>query len=183
MRRFQKPNSAYSGCDVTRLRRAVKWVGATAAGLVIAVVVLIVVSPKMRLMAVVIVSFLFADQTPPPIAKGIVLRQWFADFGGADAELTAALERIGLGANEDTFRSSLVAQGFKPLPPPPADCLPAEQQHPVGKVHVPCYSTKNILRYEWNGNLVCLDTIAVTWRTNERREITEVKGSYSIACL
>ena len=169
---------------MTRSRRAVRWIGLTSLGLVILVAALIVTVPQMRLVALLIAGRLFADQAPPPIARGITLRQWFVDAGRTDAELTAALEHnFGLGANEEVLRSTLLAQGFKPLPPPPADCLPADQKPPLRKVYVPCYSTKNILRYEWNGNLVCLDAIAVTWRTNDKREITEVKGSYSSACL
>jgi hypothetical protein len=98
--------------------------------------------------------------------------------------LTAAIRRtVADGGKEEALRAVLGAQGFRPLPPPPADCLQAGQRPILGQAYVACYDNERILQYKWSNSFVCGETISVSWRSNDRGEAVDVKAVYFDACL
>jgi hypothetical protein len=87
------------------------------------------------------------------------------------------------GTSGDTLRSTLLDHGFKPLPTPPADCLPPGQSGPIGRIFIPCPTEdqSKILRYGWAKG-ICGESITVRWSTDDRHEIARVDASYNMVC-
>jgi hypothetical protein len=123
-------------------------------------------------------------QTPPPIAEGQITDGDWRNWEGGSGKLTAVLERtFPAGTSEHVLKSTLLGQGFKPLPPPPPNCLPPGQFGPPGKVYVPCYDATKILKYVWGRGMVCSEEVVVHWSTDSEGKITSIKGGYHGACL
>lgn len=77
--------------------------------------------------------------------------------------------------------ATLLKQGFEPFP----DCV--RDGHIVvrlGEIHAPCRTseTANVHFYRW-GNPACVQTIDVTWKSDDAGAITEVTASHHDACL
>jgi hypothetical protein len=128
-------------------------------------------------------ELLIHNAHPPPIAGDQIAGASWQNQAEVSRKLTELLQRkFPTGTSEDLLKSTLANQGFKPLPPPPGDCVPRGQSPPVGRVFTPCYDPSNILKYDW-GNGICGQTITVRWSTDDRHEITELHASYDMACL
>lgn len=168
------------------MRRWFRWVTHISLGLlgilVVLVAALFILNP---LGAVMLLHSLIGNKHPPPIAEDQLAGASWQNEAEPGAKLTTLLQRkFPIGTNEDTLRATLSSQGFKPLPPPPADCLPAGQPAPIGRVVTTCPTDdqSKILEYRWGGG-VCAETITVRWWTDDRHAITDLDAAYHAACL
>jgi hypothetical protein len=141
------------------------------------------------LLANVLLAPLFNNLAPPPIAEGQVTHEDWLHWEAASKKLTAVLEQwFPVGSGEAALRSTLLKQGFKAIPPPPASCIPPGQSPPIGVVYRTCLTPdqterlKRTLKYEWGGG-VCAEFVQVEWSADDRGEIIKVNGSYFSACL
>jgi hypothetical protein len=167
------------------MKRVVGWsLAVLGAGLAVATILFpakVLVPP---LFALYWVSTLFHNTKPPPIAEGIVLVSDPTRFAEVSARLSSVLQqKFPAGTSEAVLKSTLQRQGFKPIPPPPADCVRPGVTPPIGRVFVQCYDATNQLRYEWGDGLVCGATVAVAWTTDGKGGVASVRGSYYSACL
>src|SRR5688500_11203499 len=172
------------------MRRWFRWVTRISLGLLAILIVLIValfiLNPSGTILgAAMLHHSLFGNTHPPPIAEDQLAGASWPSQTEASAKLTTLLQRrFPIGTNEDTARSILLSQGFKPLPPPPADCLPVGQPAPIGRAiaHCPTHDQSKILEYRWGGG-VCAETSSGRWWTDDRHAITELDAAYYAACL
>jgi hypothetical protein len=137
------------------------------------------------LLTAILIQPLIAHTHPPPIAEDQLADASWRNQAEATRKLTALMQRkFPTGSSEGALKSTLQNQGFKPLPPPPVDCLPPGQPPPVGRVFTPCptYDRRKTLEYGW-GSGVCGQTITVRWSTDDRDNVTRVDASYYMACL
>jgi hypothetical protein len=156
------------------------------AALVAIVVVLSLINPEATvLLALVLVNPLISNTHPPAIAQGQITAQDWGHWHDVSRKLTGVLEReFPVGTSEAALKSTLRGQGFKPLPAPPADCLPAGEAAPVGRVvdQCPTGDRSRILRYAW-GSFPCGATITVQWTAGDNGAITHIAGWYDDGCL
>ncbi len=127
---------------------------------------------------------LFGNTSPPSMFAADIAGMWFK-WDEAGRKITTHLqEQFPAGTSEAALKSALAKQGFKPLPPPPANCVPAGQQVPVGKVQTRCPTGDPgpTLVYQWGG-FGCTSTVSVRWESDSRQNITQVNGGYYGACL
>jgi hypothetical protein len=163
-----------------------RWtVGVILGCLALPVLAFIVLRPEAAIIMVAVLVYpLFGTTHPPPMFEADLAGMW-NKWDEASRKITARLqEQFPAGMTEAVLKSTLIKQGFKPLPPPPADCVPAGQQMPVGKTYRPCPTSdpSKTLTYRWGGG-VCTSTISVRWETNSDKAITKVTGGYNAACL
>src|SRR3974390_2307982 len=108
------------------MKRVAKWSLVLVSGCLLAVLIL---GPWLALL----LWTLFHNTKPPQIAEGIIPTSGRRDYAAIGAGLNSALQRtFPVGTSEAVLVSTLQRQGFKPLPPPPADCLPPGQRPPIG---------------------------------------------------
>ena len=154
--------------------------------IIVAVAALFILSPTALLLVLAIIfNSIFANTSPPPIVENTLAGANFGNRDEVNQNLTVLLRRkFPIGTSEDHLKSTLSGQGFQPLPPPPANCIPPGQPQPVGRVFTTCPTNdrSKMLEYRWSGG-VCGSTIAVIWATDDRREITHLDSSYYVACL
>lgn len=170
------------------MKRIGKWLLIAFALLVGALAVLFIVKPDTLLLAAILLAMLL-NPGPPPIAEGQLAGSNWMHSEETGRKLTAVLERrFPNGTPESDLTSVLLRQGFRPIPPPRADCLPPGQHAPVGVVFTNCPTAeekerqKRALEYRW-GNGVCGDYVQIWWSVDDRQAITRVQGSYNEACL
>ena len=133
----------------------------------------------------ILIQPLIANSNPPAIAKDQLTGVTLEDQANAGRKMTTVLQRkFPAGTSEVTLRSALLNQGFKPLPAPPADCVPSGQQVPLGRIYTPCptYDRSKMLEYRWS-SVICGETITVRWLADDRNDITDVNATYYLACL
>jgi hypothetical protein len=137
-----------------------------------------------RLLLAMLVYPLFGNTSPPAMLKADVTGMWLK-WDEASRKLTSHLQReFPIGTAETKLKSALLKQGFKPLPPPPSDCVPAGRELPPGRVYTSC-PTRDLsmeLVYRW-GSPICTDSITVRWATDPADAITEISAGYYAACL
>jgi hypothetical protein len=150
-----------------------------------ALAVLIVINPGAAIILFAMRVFpLFGNTSPPPMFEADVAGMWMK-WDEAGRKITAHLqEQFPAGTTEAALKSALARQGFKPLPPPPADCVPPGVQMPIGKTYTPCPTRdpSKALVYRWGGG-VCTSTVSVRWETGGGETVTQVTGGYNAACL
>jgi hypothetical protein len=170
------------------VKRIGKWVLIALALIFAALAILFLVKPDTLLVAAIILTMLF-NPGPPPIAEGQITSNEWMHWEEGGRKLTAVLERrFPNGTPEFDLKSVLLKQGFHPVPPPPADCLPPGQIPPVGVIYRTCLTAdqkeklERTLEYTW-GNGVCTEFVQVWWSVDDRHDITQAQGSYYGACL
>ena len=148
----------------------------------------VVFSPTARLVMGILIAGLLYNSTPP-IAQGVITKEDWPHFEAASRKLTEVLQsKFPVGSREDILKSILLDQGFRPIVPPPSNCIPPGQQVPVGVVFHQCLTPdqeekrKRTLVYKWGGG-VCIDSISVIWSSDELGALTYVEGGYYGACL
>jgi hypothetical protein len=148
----------------------------------------VVFSPTARLVMGILIAGLL-NSGPPPIAQGVITKEDWPHFEAASRKLTEVLQsKFPVGSREDILKSILLDQGFRPIVPPPSNCIPPGQQVPVGVVFHQCLTPdqeekrKRTLVYKWGGG-VCIDSISVIWSSDELGALTYVEGGYYGACL
>jgi hypothetical protein len=158
---------------------------ASLAVIVVAVVALSILHPEALWIIAIFVNQLFVNTTPPPIAENTLVGANWGNRVEVNQKLAAVIQRnFPAGTNEDSLKSVLASQGFKPLPPPPADCIPPGQVQPVGRVFTTCPTNdrSRMLEYNWS-NFPCGSTVTVSWTSDDRNKITHLDSSYYMACL
>lgn len=152
-----------------------------------AIAALFIVNPTGALLLVaMLIHPLVANTSPPSIAESELAGANLENKADVDRNLTALLRRkFPVGTSEDSLKSTLLGQGFTPLPPLAANCIPPGQPQPMGKVFTNCptYDRDKILEYRWGDGAVCGSTVTVRWATDDRRGITQLDSSYYVACL
>jgi hypothetical protein len=149
---------------------------------------LFVFSPTARLVMGILIAGLF-NPGPPPIVQGVITKEDWPHFEAASRKLTEVLQsKFPVGSREDILKSILLGQGFRPMRPPPSNCIPPGQQVPVGVAFYQCLTPeqeekrRRMLVYEWGGG-VCIESITVVWSSDELGALTHVEGGYYGACL
>jgi hypothetical protein len=130
------------------------------------------------LLAGMLLQPLSSNTHPPPIVNDASGWQY-------EDELTRVLQRqFPAGTEEAAVKKALLAQGFKPLTPPPEKCVPRGQIGPVGRTVYPCpsYDLDKALEYRWSSG-ICGETIRVWWKIGEGGAITQISGHYGRGCL
>jgi hypothetical protein len=156
------------------MKRIVAWLLSTLAWCVLPSLAVIV-----ALISFLWIDGLFHNHRPPQIAAGVDLIS-----GNADALWSAVLhQKFPPGTSEATLKSTLLSEGFTPVPPPPANCLRPGDRPKVGVLYIECYDSAKQLKYKWNEGLVCSSTMSVAWTTDDTGALTSVKGGYYSACL
>jgi hypothetical protein len=127
---------------------------------------------------------LFFNHRPPQIAQGVVFTNDPRSYEDVSARLSTVLQQtFPVGTGEAALKSTLLRQGFRPLPPPPPNCLKPGESPRVGAVYVDCYDPTHELRYDWGDGAVCGNTISVVWTTDGNGGLKDVRGFYHSACL
>jgi hypothetical protein len=170
------------------MKRIGKWVLIAFALVVGALAVLFFVKPETFVVAAIILAMLL-NPGPPPIAEGQITSSDWRKSTEINHKLTAVLERrFPNGTSETDLESVLTKQGFRPVPPPPADCWPPGKIEPIGVLHYTCLTAdqeaklKRTLKYSW-GDGVCGEDVWISWSVDGDRAITSVEGRYNMACL
>ncbi|WP_119270610.1 hypothetical protein [Taklimakanibacter deserti] len=166
------------------MRRWFRWVTRISLGLAIPIVFVVAFIILNPLGAVILLYSLVGNTHPPAIAEDQFAGASWPSRTEASAKLTTLLQRkFPVGTSEDALRATLSSQGFKPLSPPPADCLPAGQPAPIGRAVTTCptHDQSKILEYRWG--VVCGETITIRWWTDDRHAITGLDAAYYVACL
>ena len=100
-----------------------------------------------------------------------------------DAAITAILQKnFPSGIAIRDLKSSLSDEGFRYVPPPPPNCVPAEKQAGVRTTYTPCYDNSNRMEYFWTLGFVCREHITVKWSTDEEGKAVRIEGYHSSAC-
>ena len=151
----------------------------------LALIALFIKNPEgAAIIVAILVSPLFTNSKPPPMFDADIAGMW-TKWDEAGRKITAHLQQqFPTGTTEAALKSALANQGFKPLPPPRADCVPAGRQMPVGITYTPCPTRdpSKTLVYKWGGG-VCTSTISVHWDANDDKVVTKLDGGYYAACL
>lgn len=130
----------------------------------------------------------------PPVANAKPPAMFADEVDGAQGSpqeisrrLTARLQHdFPLGTKEETLRSTLLAQGFRPLPPPPLNCVQpvehgkARPAEPGLKICPPQDQRKS-LQYQWRVQ-ACSSTITVRWSIDASDTVTLLDGHYHAVC-
>ncbi|MGJ4897624.1 MULTISPECIES: hypothetical protein [unclassified Bradyrhizobium] len=137
--------------------------------------------PAAVLFLSILTSPLFMNTRPPPMFENDVADSWLKSVESGK-RLTAHLQaEFPSGTPAAMLTATLLKQGFEPFP----DCV--RDGHIVvrlGEIHAPCRTseTANVHFYRW-GNPACVQTIDVTWKSDDAGAITEVTASHHDACL
>ena len=167
------------------LRRTIRISLVFVAVIVVAVAALSILHPEMLWILAIPINQLFVNATPPPIAENTLAGANWGNRVEVNQKLAAVIQRnFPPGTSEDSLILVLAGQGFKPLPPPSADCIPPGQPQPVGRVFTTCPTNdrSKVLEYNWR-NFPCSSTITVSWTTDDRQKITHLDSGYYMACL
>src|SRR5258708_4013596 len=77
----------------------------------------------------ILIAGLLNDSRPPPIAQGAITKEDWPHFEAASRKLTEVLQsKFPVRSREDILKSILLDQGFRPIEPPPSNCIPPGQQ-------------------------------------------------------
>ncbi|MBO0696205.1 MAG: hypothetical protein J2P56_08915 [Verrucomicrobia bacterium] len=109
----------------------------------------------------------FAPSYPPSIVRDQLKGAGLRNKHEVSRKLTALLRRkFPTGTSEGALKSTLLNQGFKPPPQPPADCVPPDDRGVVRRSYNICppYDPGKALLYSW-GNFPCGQTLVVRWST------------------
>lgn len=127
-------------------------------------------------------------ETRPPA----MFADQFVDTGQSPQEisrqLTARLQQeFPLGTKEESLQRALLAQGFRPPPPPPLNCVqPVEHgktRSPGPGLRIcPPQDQAKSLQYRWSF-LLCSGTITVRWSTDDQDTVTLLEGHYHAQCV
>lgn len=138
-------------------------------------------------MGILIAGLLY--NSPPPIAQGVITKEDWPHFEAASRKWTKVLQsKFPVGSREDILKSILLDQGFRPIEPPPSNCIPPGQQVPLRVAFQRCLTPeqeekrKRTLEYKWGGG-VCTESVSVIWSSDELGALTHVQGGYHGACL
>lgn len=132
----------------------------------------------------IVVLFMSFNWEPPGFLRGQLTEADFRDrTAGSNKVTTAIRERFPVGTSATSLQNYLRRQGFRPMPPPPADCVPRGHSVPIGVIFVECYDATNTRIYSWSVGLFCGDQVSVRWRTDTSGNITHIEGGYWGACL
>lgn len=170
------------------LRWTVRTSLAAFAALVLVLLLVALLDPHGRLVVRILLQPLIANMHPPAMFADEMVGSQPPDRAETDRRLTARLhQKFPLGTTEDTLQKALLAEGFKPLPPPPSDCVPPVQNGELMHVARPrtiCLpqDQSKSLQYVWGGG-VCDRTITVRWSTDDRSTVTLLDGYFDTACL
>lgn len=152
---------------------------------VLALIVLFIINPGGAIILVGMLVFPLVGNThPPPMFDADIAGMWLK-WDEASQKINGHLRKqFPAGTTEAALKSALANQGFRPLPPPPADCVPGGQQMPIGKTYTVCPTRdpSKTLVYKWSGG-VCTSTISVRWETNHDKVVTNLDGGYFAGCL
>jgi hypothetical protein len=155
--------------------RVAQWIVA----IVLVVVALIICIPGWIILTII----LSPEEGPPQIVEELTGKLRAPNSGNVaeiDKNLIALLRRkFPVGTSEDSLKSTLLAQGFKPLPAPKADCIPPGQPPPMGRTITMCPTEdqSKILEYRWS-RFPCASSIRVRWEVGDQREITYLAPRY-----
>jgi hypothetical protein len=158
------------------------------AAVILATPVVILLNPYGPLVVRILLQSLFTTTHPPAMFADQLAGPGLPDPTETSHQLTARLqEKFPLGTTEDTLKKALLAQGFKPLPPPPSNCVPPIQQGRPSQldqtaVVCPPQDPRKSLQYKWGGG-VCVHTITVRWSADTHDTVMLLDGYYYVACL
>ncbi len=158
------------------------------AALVLVALLVVWLDPSARLVVRVLLQPLVATTHPPAMFADALAGSQPRDWAETDRRLTARLQQeFPLGTSEDTLTKALRAEGFKPSPPPPSNCVPPVQNgEPVHAAKhaaiCPPQDDRKSLQYAWGGG-GCDRTITVRWSADARGTVTLLDGHYYAACL
>jgi hypothetical protein len=161
--------------------KVIGWFAVGVAEIVACMATVFVISPLLFYFS--IARILDAVSPPPKIAQ-----DFFGPGPRRDDQTISKLfssrlqEKFPVGGNETALVNELGKEGFRPLRPPPRDCLPPGQQPPLRTVFTRCYDPKYKMEYIW-GRFVCSDRLYVEWAADENGKIIKVTGTYHQACL
>jgi hypothetical protein len=167
------------------LRRTIRISLISLAVIIVVVVTLPIFRPAVLWVFAIYINQLFVNTTPPPIAENTLVGANWGNGIEVNQKLAAVIQRnFPTGTNEESLKLALAGQGFKPLPPPLADCIPPGQPQPMGRVFTICPTgdRSKMLEYNWS-NLPCGSKITVSWTTDDRKKITHLDSRYYVACL
>jgi hypothetical protein len=137
------------------------------------------------LLFAILIGPLVSNTRPPPMLEDQLAHTDLRNRDKISQKLTAFLKlKFPAGTAETSLKSSLSEQGFKSLPPPPANCVPADKEATAQVPYSPCptYDRSKILQYGW-GYGVCGSTITVSWKIDDHRELTDLKTALDSGCL
>ena len=170
------------------MKRYALWPLAILAILTAALSGLLFVSPSASLVTGIFIAGL-SDPGPPPIAQGVITEEDWPHFEAASIKLTKVLQtKFPTGSKAEVLKSTLTDQHFRPVDPPPSDCIPPDQAAPAGVVSYQCLTAKQederkrTLVYKWGGGF-CVSTISVVWSSDETNALTHIQGDYHGRCL
>jgi hypothetical protein len=183
---LERPEPGGVGC----LRRIAARVAISVSVLVVGLVALIAAFPIIGWVPLVMVINSFANSNPPAIFADQIKAASWKNLEIASQSLTGEIQRhFPYGYDATELKSALIAQGFRALPAPPADCVPRTEPIPP-KLPFPWCPTdeeerqrKQSLVYYWGG-LPCSHSITVLWDANDQSRITRLRAVYlGPACL
>jgi hypothetical protein len=157
--------------------------------LVAGAVVIIALFPTAGMLALIVIADLFATANPPAIfagqlKEGVSLSDWSV----ISQQITEEVRRqFPNGSDAAQLKLTLMRQGFRAPPAPPANCIPPDQA-PIGRVFSSCLTAEqelqrnHTLQYTW-GHFPCGNWISVLWQANSQDHITQLRASYRYVCL
>jgi hypothetical protein len=128
---------------------------------------------------------LLGNMHPPPIAAGQFADATFQNQSETNGKLNALFQqKFPAGTSEAALKAALLDQGFKPLPPPRADCLPEGQPAPLRQVYTRCPTgdRSRVLEYNWSRG-ICSATITAAWAADGGQTVGDVRVGYRMDCL
>jgi hypothetical protein len=137
------------------------------------------------LLFAMLIGPLVTNTRPPPMLENQFAHTDLRNRDEISQRLTEFLRfKFPAGTAESRLTSSLSEQGFKSLPPPAANCVPADKQATAQVPYSPCptYDRSKILQYGW-GQGVCGSTITVSWKIDDGRQLTDLKAAVDSGCL
>jgi hypothetical protein len=152
----------------------------------LAALALILVNPSAAIMlTLLLLQPFFANGHPPPIVAEQFVEARKLKAPEISGKLTAQLLRdFPPGTPEESLKSTLLGQGFKPLPPPRADCVAPGQTPPFRQTFRPCPVGDRgwIVAYHW-AIAVCGYSITVRWSADDERKIAGLNAVFDARCL
>jgi hypothetical protein len=180
---------AMDAVPITPRQRWMVGVGlAIPALLLVAALVLFLLTPAVtRMLVDGLLHPPIANTVPPAIFADQLLSERAPDRAETNRQLTARLQRqFPVGTTEATLKQTLLAQGFRPIEPPPNCVQPVQNGEPLRTDRpvavCPPQDRSKSLKYEWrNGG--CDATIWIRWSTDASEVVTLLDGYYNSACL
>ena len=150
--------------------------------------VLFLINPQTATLLALRLLYPLLANTKPPAMFADQIVGTSASQQEISRQLTARLQQeFPLGTKEERLRSTLLAQGFRPPPAPPENCVqPVEngkaRPPEKGMSICPPQDPARSLQYRWSF-LVCSSTITVRWSTDDRDTVTLLDGHYHSVCV